>query len=262
MAKHLIEQLLTKNFQWSANSKAARLNGLEHHTILQLHLSRLIILTPTTHIQTFATDSSTTRQGARPDSTRYIVARNKVLQWAVRDQFKARLSVIHCGALIWHVRRYSRDSIIEPFAIYIATLVLWAFCVSARFVGQGIFENDVGQGTTVTTHEADEDMPDPSFIHLDRPLDDELVQMFVRRGHAMAGYISRVGNIQVPEAPQKILVEGIRLLKRDSPTDDNLASERQRLKETPGYTWGIEGFYIEALDQLVEATTGSQQTLS
>lgn len=64
---------------WSANSKAALLSGLESHTILHLHLSRLILLTPTAHIQTFASDSSK-RQGAGPGNDRYIAARNMILQ--------------------------------------------------------------------------------------------------------------------------------------------------------------------------------------
>jgi hypothetical protein len=39
---------------WSANSKVARAGGWEHPTILQLHLSRLIILAPTEHMQDLA----------------------------------------------------------------------------------------------------------------------------------------------------------------------------------------------------------------
>lgn len=187
-----------------------------------------------------------------------------MLQWAVRDQFKARLSVIHCGALIWHVRRYSRDSVVEPFAIYIATLVLWAFCVSVQFVGQGAFENDASAetpaaGSGSTPHAPDlteDDIPEPSFIHLDRPLDDELVQLFVQMGHKMSGYISRVGNIHDSGAPRKILLEGIRLLTRDTPTGSHSEDRVQQSGEKPCYTWGIEGSYIGSLGRLVRATAG------
>lgn len=60
---------------------------------------------------------------------RFEHARSQVLQWAIQDQFKAQLSVIHAGALLWHVRRFSTESFMEPFGIYISTLLLWAYIV-------------------------------------------------------------------------------------------------------------------------------------
>lgn len=52
---------------------------------------------------------------------------------------------------------------------------------------------------------------EPSFIHLDRPCDDEMVQYFVRNGDNMAGYISNVGDIC--KAPHRVLIEGSKLLR-------------------------------------------------
>src|SRR5690606_14469586 len=50
-----------------------------------------------------------------------------VLTWAHQDRYKARLAVIHAGAVFWHIRRYASHSIMEPFTVFLAALVLWAF---------------------------------------------------------------------------------------------------------------------------------------
>ena len=93
-------------------------------------------------------------------------------------------------------------------------------------------------------------MPEPLFIHLDRPIDDELVQTFVRLGHKMSGYIMKVGSVQDRDAPSRILEEGVRLLSRDA-AEPNLQLE---LEGTPHFTWGIEASYIGSLRRLIRAT--------
>ena len=54
----------------------------------------------------------------------------------------------------------------------------------------------------------------PSFVHLDRPNDDEMVQLFVRSGRpsVMRAYISGIGDICSPKAPLRILKEGVKIL--------------------------------------------------
>ncbi|KAH7414398.1 hypothetical protein DE146DRAFT_640194 [Phaeosphaeria sp. MPI-PUGE-AT-0046c] len=226
---------------WPANSRIAHRSGFEHHTILQLHLARIIILTPTIYIQTLAKGFATTGNFAssQTNDQDYLTARLQVLQWVIQDHCKARLSMVHCGALFWHVRRYSCDSLLEPFAIYIATLVLWAFCVSMQLpeVAQAI------------ASESDE-TPEPSFLHIDRPLDDELVQTYVRLGHKMSAYMANVGSIQENDAPKKIAKEGLRLLAK-KPQD---ASQVQELTTDEmlgaACTWGIERSYRRVLGSL------------
>jgi hypothetical protein len=232
---------------WPANSKAAQLSGSEHHTILHLHLARLIILTPTTHIQTFAAESARAGQhSGSQGSRRYATARQQVLQWVLRDRFKARLSIVHCGALYWHVRRYSCDSVLEPYAIYMATLVLWAFCVSM----------EISEVVEASTHDSEHE-PEPSFLHLDRPLDDELVQTFVRLGHKMSAFIAKVGNIQNKGAPAKIIQEGISLLTRDSQNSPTRDGGTVLSEEGLCYTWGIEDSFVRSLSRLFRTTTGT-----
>jgi hypothetical protein len=108
---------------WKANGKAANAGGTEHPTILHLHLSRLYILTPTKHFQKVAA-SAVLRQNDNElqNNMEYSEACNHIQRWANIDQYKARLSIIHAGALLWHVRRYSSNDFIEPHAIYLATL--------------------------------------------------------------------------------------------------------------------------------------------
>lgn len=213
---------------WPANSRIAYRSGFEHHTILQLHLARIIILTPTNYIQTLTRGFASAGDFAsgQTNDQDYFTARLQVLQWVIQDHCKARLSVVHCGAMFWHVRRYSCDSLLEPYAIYIATLVLWAFCVSMQL-------HEVAQAIASESDET----PEPSFLHLDRPLDDELVQTYVRLGHKMSAHMANIGCIQEREAPKRIAKEGLRLLAK-------------RAQEGHACTWGIERSYRRALASL------------
>jgi hypothetical protein len=239
---------------WPANSKVARLSGAEHHTILHLHLARLIILTPTEYIQELASTKVYRCQnpGSPGSSLRHSTAHHQILEWAVRDQCKARLAIIHCGALYWHLRRYSRDSILEPYAIYIATLILWAFCISMQLPE---VVDAVSQDCELE--------PEPRFLHLDRPLDDELVQTFVRAGHRMSAHISQVGNILDHGASTKILEEGISLLTQRSRITISDECHPHSMHHTctllnAGCTWGIEESYVGLLRDLLLTTLSSR----
>ena len=55
---------------------------------------------------------------------------------------------------------------------------------------------------------------EPTFIRLDRPNDDEMVQLFVRSGKpsTMRAYITGVGDICSPKGPTRILREGKKIL--------------------------------------------------
>jgi hypothetical protein len=235
---------------WPANSIVARRSGSEHHTILHLHLARLIILTPTEHIQTLVSTTISEHQHASNAETRlrYSTAHHQTLDWAVRDRCKARLSIIHCGALFWHIRRHSRDSILEPYAVYLSTLVLWAYCVAMQ----------LSEVVDAVSQDCEGD-PEPRFLHLDRPLDDELVQTFVRVGHKISAHICRVGNILDPGAPAKILQEGIFLLTGGSgPVSSGNSTYPKPALSTSPYaecTWGIEESYVALLRDLLLATS-------
>ncbi|UKZ61290.1 uncharacterized protein TrAtP1_002556 [Trichoderma atroviride] len=219
---------------WRANSKAAAAGGLEHPTIMYLHLSRLILLTPVAQIQTLATNSSNENASNVALNRRYTDASNCVLKWAINDSFKARLAIIHAGSLFWHIRRYSRRSFLEPFAIYTATLVIWAYSISVQFAKQQeeLQAGPLTESQQPTTSADEELYSELNIIYIDRPCDDEIVQLYLRHGDKMSAHMARVGIITT-SAPSRILREGMRLLEDG--------------------TWGVDGVYMEVLTALVQA---------
>ncbi|KKP06678.1 hypothetical protein THAR02_01167 [Trichoderma harzianum] len=253
---------------WRANAKAATAGGLEHPTIMYLHLSRLVLLTPVAQIQTLATNPRNTNTANLAVNQGYTDASNHVLKWAMNDSFKARLAIIHAGALFWHIRRYSTRSFLEPFAIYMATLIIWAYSVSVQFARQqeefqaapsmeGPLSPEARtvaaacqQPTTTTTTTQDEDLcSELPFFFIDRPCDDEMVQMYLRFGNKMSAHMARVGIITQASAPSKILQEGIRLL-------GNATAGGQDVPEMS--TWGAERTYMEVLVALARAMEQKQ----
>ncbi|KAK4039601.1 fungal-specific transcription factor domain-containing protein [Parachaetomium inaequale] len=261
---------------WRANAKAAVSAGWEHPTILYLHVSRLVLLTPTAQLHTLAVLAGDPAGMSNP---KYVEARAVVLRWAMHDSFKARLSVIHAGAIYWHVRRYSSGGFLEPFAVYMSTLVLWAYSIStqsARTTGALGADNGVMQGTTSGNHqhptaeeavpsaaEMDED-PDPFFIHLDRPCDDEMVQTYIRKGSRISAYMARVGNIMDEGAAAKIVQEGIRLLAAPaanpgSTTVNSPGGEAASGASGASGQWGIEQSFAGVLESLLQVMGGQRR---
>lgn len=182
---------------WTANSTVAKAAGLEHPTILHLHTARLFLLAPFREMRSLATSLATEEQ--RWSKRHQTLEWQYIWRWMKHDQYKARLSIIHAGVTLWHIRRYSTNAFHEPVAVFIAVLMLWAY----------------GSCHPHTSHESSphaEPLHEPSFIHLDRPCDDELVQLFVREGHAMRGNITGVGDICGAEGPERVLRVGCEVL--------------------------------------------------
>lgn len=227
---------------WAANGTIALQAGAEHPTVLHLHLSRTILLAPFDRFQTladsvvsFAQDASPSRVLDAASRQQVVNAERDILKWAQRDQCKARLAVLHSGCLFWHIRRYSCRAFYEPMAVFLATLTIWAYSSYASRIagdvqdsanGAGYSDKDEGDNRSPREDNPqdantprlpldDEDTePAPSFIHLDRPNDDEMVQAFVRFGTstAMRANITGVGDIYSAKGPARILKEGSKIL--------------------------------------------------
>lgn len=262
---------------WSANSKAVAAWGWEHATIFHLHLSRLLILTPLAHIQTLAASWRFHGIDNQSDSGRNSKARELVLRWLVQDQYKARLSVVHAGCLLWHVRRYSTLAFLEPYAIYIATLVLWAYSIALQVynnreaalepVPSVPADISTGSQTTnqaspiyeiATANQIDADAL-TTVVHLDRPLDDELVQSYIRWGGKMTAHLARVGDVSDTKAPRKILEEGHRLLSGGIKINRDV--QYGNYQDIGGFnsegsetSWGIQLSFAESLSSLLQAS--------
>ncbi|KAJ5677993.1 uncharacterized protein N7477_003626 [Penicillium maclennaniae] len=187
---------------WTANSTIAKAAGMEHPTVLHLHVARLVLLTPFREIRSLATSVATDQM--QWSKRHQAIEWQYIWRWVKHDQYKARLSIIHAGVTLWHVRRYSTNAFHEPVAAFLAVLTLWAYgsCHAPR-------THDSSPNMHMSGREP---LQEPSFIHLDRPCDDELVQLFVREGHSMRGNITGVGDICGPEGPEKILRVGCETL--------------------------------------------------
>jgi hypothetical protein len=224
---------------WQANSTIALANGFEHPTILHLHIARIVCLVPYTEIVSLARHVAENNGPDHdvlvdPSTQRGIVS---IQRWTAEHQYKARLSVIHAGAILWHLRRFSTDAFYEAPAVALATLTLWAFGVFSNKRGQARHVNDIppGEGSrdgVTGTRSANkrkgnigergEDLVEesnddgcPDMILLDRPADDELVQQFIRSGDSMEARLSGVGDIFAAKGPELVLREGSKLLESD-----------------------------------------------
>lgn len=98
----------------------------------------------------------------------------------------------------------------EVQSIYLATLSLWAY---SYYVSKVVLEGERSQQGN-SDDAGSESEPDPSFIWIDRPNDDEMVQFFVRTGRpdAIKAFVSGVGDIHESQSPGKILKEGLKVI--------------------------------------------------
>ncbi|OJJ68188.1 hypothetical protein ASPBRDRAFT_47129 [Aspergillus brasiliensis CBS 101740] len=185
---------------WAAGSTVTRTAGLEHPTILHLHLARIILLAPFREIRSLAT--SLAKEETRWREREQTLEWHYILRWVKHDQYKARLAVVHAGAMLRHARDFSSRSFHEPDAVFLATLVLWAYGSCS-----------IPLSDMTHFHEARHGMPEkPLLIHLDRPCDDELAQLFVREGHGMKAVLTGVGDVCAPQGPEETLKAGCQIL--------------------------------------------------
>lgn len=227
-----------------ALSVSAAAAGDEAHSFLHLHLARLVILAPMrelfSHANVISADFNTLPHelfnGTRISNMAPAILRT----WVLQDRFKARLAVIHAGAMLWHVRRYSCDSFLEPFAIYASAMILCTYSrvtteqktVSGAPPSQNEDTSHVRDDCGVS--QQDENSPgvmsaskhlrdrrlqqDPTLIILDRPVDDELVQHFIRAGNKMTIILESVPDLCTHEGYKQILGAAASLLEALSST--------------------------------------------
>jgi hypothetical protein len=191
-----------------------------HH----LHFARIVLLTPYEHILNLVLFMA----GDGPPRTEEEVRRDRqqVRQWATEDQYKARLAMIHAGVGFWHVRRYSSSGFYEPSNVFLATIAIWAFGSFSQLLGKD-------QQSQRESSPSGSDSSTPTSIRLDRPTDDELVQLYIKSGANMKATITGVGNISGPKGPQRALKEGCKILSELT-------------------NWGIGARYIRILTRLAE----------
>lgn len=238
---------------WQANATIGLSSGLEHPTVLHLHMARIVLLAPhleiVSHVQSLTglsifdpeDETHSLRSAYRSSSAALLIRR-----WAIGHQYKARLAAIHAGVAFWHVRRYSTDAYYEAPSIALAALTLWAFGTFARKqpprASQGAAPSlPVGEGshrpTSVNDDNNDDDAESCAIILLDRPTDDELVQQFIKNGDRMEAHMSGIGDLYAPQSPRLVLKQARKLLRQNEKC------------------WGIASKWLRLLERLSECST-------
>jgi hypothetical protein len=234
---------------WQANATIGQSSGLEHPTVLHLHVARVVLLAPyldiIAHVQSM-TGVSVSEALEEASGLRTVnhssAAALAIRRWAINHQYKARLAAIHAGVAFWHVRRYSTDAYYEGPSIALAALTLWAFGTYARkqppAVQQVVGDPSVGASdhrpALIDEDDVDDGLESCNIILLDRPTDDELVQQFIKNGDRMEAHISGVGDLYAPQSPRLVLRQACKLLRQ---------SEK---------CWGIASRWIRLLERLAE----------
>ena len=218
---------------WQANAAIGKACGLEHPTVLHLHIARIILLVPHKTLVKLATRlADALSHGDRwsnMDSLDALYGSEGVLlrKWAINHQYKARLAVIHAGVAFWHIRRHSTDAFYEAPAIALSALTLWAFGTFAKPTSteqrsaslnavQTTPASITGQSPGIEGRSNNTEIGVSEIILLDRPTDDELVQHFIKHGGNMQAHISGIGDLYEPESPSLVLQQGFRLLKESA----------------------------------------------
>jgi hypothetical protein len=187
--------------EWSANNVVNAANGLEHPTLLHLHLARIVLFAPFQTICDLA--YGMTKEDSTISSAQMTDLRTSIRKWVVEDSSKARLATLHAGALLRHLHAFHTSSFYEPSAVLLATLTLWAY---GSFVTTATSTNPGLQRRYSDTQ------IHPVSIAIDQPLDPELARYFVRDGRTMIPTLRGVGSIRGPGGPERVLVEGSKLV--------------------------------------------------
>ena len=158
-------------------------------------------------------------QHGNPDKNASIAMEtNNIRQWAIGHQFKARLSLIHAGALYWHARRYTVGAFYEAPAVALAALTLWAFGSFANSTSprrEPVEKSLPATGSSSVEVEMQDDVDSEEMcdiVMLDRPIDDELCQVFIKSGGSMEARLGGVGNLYDAEGPERVLNQGLKIL--------------------------------------------------
>ena len=222
---------------WHAHTIIATNAGLEHPVVLHLHTARICLLAPHHEIcemaYSFIMQSGTSDVYKSLRGTSGVIPQSReklgqlvetIWRWLSQDQYKARLAVVHAGTLFWHIRRYSVSSFFEPIAMFLASLTLWTYSSYGRAAlssigvtgegNAGPADRDQIQDSQAVNDSIAESSPEqPNAIQIDRPMDDEIVQLFVRSGDTMQVNMNGIGNLYDVGSAGKILREGARLLR-------------------------------------------------
>ncbi|KAI5257095.1 hypothetical protein E4T42_01108 [Aureobasidium subglaciale] len=187
--------------QWSANNVIHAASGIEHPTVLHLHLARIVLFAP---IQTICDLAyGMTKEDTSVNVAQMASLRTAIRRWIVENESKARLAVLHAGALLRHLHAFHTNGFYEPSAVLLATLTLWTY---------GAFTTNVISTRSSTQRRFSDTQVHPISIALDQPLEADLARSFVKEGRDMMPTLRAVGSIRGAGGPERVLLEGSRLV--------------------------------------------------
>ena len=187
--------------QWNANNVVNAASGMEHPTILHLHLARIVLFSPFQSICDLA--YAMTKEDTNITTPQMSELRATIRRWVAEDEQKASLSTLHAGALFRHLQHFHTGGFYEPSAVLLATLTLWAYST---------FTNIPSQRPFLSQRRYSETQRLGLEIMLDGPLDPELARVFVGGGRDMTPCLTSLGSIRGVGKPERVLLEGSRLV--------------------------------------------------
>ncbi|KAH6653194.1 hypothetical protein BKA67DRAFT_647148 [Truncatella angustata] len=225
--------------------------GIEPTSVLHLAIARIVLLVPYDSIQMLAKSVASQQPGRMNLPDNAIQAEQAVLHWAQQADRSARVAVIHCGICIWHLRRNSNNAFYEPISAFLATLTVWAY---SRYTSRTLQEGqekalellDRIPSGEATRKAGPNVRPEPEFIQLDGPNDDQTLQLFIRLGgpSTIRAHMTGVGNIFSSSGPVNIVKEGRKILA-------SVSSVWGRSQE---YAVILEALEIYSMDNLAHMT--------
>ncbi|KAI5276377.1 hypothetical protein E4T47_00567 [Aureobasidium subglaciale] len=189
--------------QWSANNVIHAASGIEHPTVLHLHLARIVLFAP---IQTICDLAyGMTKEDISINVEQMACLRTAIRRWVVEEESesKARLAVLHAGALLRHLHAFHTNGFYEPSAVLLATLTLWTY---------GTFTTNVMSTRSSAQRRFSDTQVHPISIALDQPLEADLARSFVKEGRDMMPTLRAVGSIRGAGGPERVLLEGSKLV--------------------------------------------------
>ena len=187
--------------EWSAKNVVNAANGMEHPTLLHLHLARIVLFAPFQTICDLA--YGMTKEDSSISSAQLSDLRTAIRRWVNEDSSKARLATLHSGALLRHLHAFHTSGFYEPSSVLLATLTLWAY---------GSFTTTSASTGPGTQRRYSDTQIAPISIAIDQPLEPDLARSFVRDGRAIIPTLRGVGSIRGPGGPKRVLVEGSKLV--------------------------------------------------
>ena len=158
----------------------------------------LLVYAPLTELLAFA--------GAEVSSSdKKEVIHQKLLAWIQDDNGRiVRRAILYASIIFNYIRTSSKSAFFEPFALLISTLTIWVYIqlkpTLETNVQPHIWRASISEREKQKT------------VRLDKPKDEQMVQMWIEDGAGLRGHISDVGNIMGPGAGQRLLQVACRAL--------------------------------------------------